>query len=143
MDVTVQDRQTMLDIAVQCLGGIESVFALAVRNKRSITDTLIDGERLVWEPSDASDLKVQKEYSVRGIIPATDIDAREYKSLLAAVATSEESRWMPLSARENPKIPINKIDQIIADLESGKEVIPASKQPLTKIFDNPFDIVFA
>ena len=144
MDVIVKDRQTLLDVAVQCLGGVESVFALAVRNNKSITETLIDGERLVWEPSDVCDLKVQKEYSAKGILPATDIDIKEYEALLDATSIRTELRRVPMVAQDvKPKIPVNKIDQIIADLESGKEVIPESKQPLTRIFDNPFDIVFA
>lgn len=144
MDVIVKDRQTLLDVAVQCLGGVESVFALAVRNNKSITETLIDGERLVWEPSDVCDLKVQNEYSAKGILPATDIDIKEYEALLDATSIRTELRRVPMVAQDvKPKIPVNKIDQIIADLENGKEVIPESKQPLTRIFDNPFDIVFA
>lgn len=47
MEVIVQHKQTLLDIAMQTTGTAESVFELADRNGISITDALIVGEPIV------------------------------------------------------------------------------------------------
>ena len=51
MEVTVRDRQSLFDISVQILGGIEGVFALAECNGLGITDRLRDGQVLTWDVS--------------------------------------------------------------------------------------------
>lgn len=77
MEVTVKDRQSLFDISVQCLGGIEGVFSLAERNGLGITDRLSDGQVLTWEVADTVNAKVQQEYALRGIVPATDMEVSE------------------------------------------------------------------
>lgn len=141
MEVTVRDRQSLFDISVQILGGIEGAFALAERNGLGITDRLRDGQVLAWDVSDTVNDKVRQEYALRGLVPATDIDVREWNTLLATACeppTTEQQQGKP-----SDDVPVDKIDQIIADLESGKEIVSGSGQALTRLFDNPFDIVFA
>ena len=141
MEVTVRDRQSLFDISVQILGGIEGVFALAECNGLGITDRLRDGQVLTWDVSYTVNDKVRQEYALRGLVPATDIDVREWNTLLATACelpATEQQQGKP-----SDDVPVDKIDQIIDDLESGKEIVSGSGQALTRLFDNPFDIVFA
>lgn len=84
MQITVKDRQSLADIAVQYLGGVEGIFALAERNGISITAKLKDGQTLDWELADTVDATVQKTYAAQGIEPATDIPQQEMEALLTA-----------------------------------------------------------
>ena len=84
MQITVKDRQSLADIAVEYLGGVEGIFALAERNGLSITARLTDGQTLEWELADTVDAQVQRIYAAQGIEPATDISAKETNALLAA-----------------------------------------------------------
>lgn len=84
MQITVKDRQSLADIAVQYLGGVEGIFALAERNGISITAKLEDGQTLDWELADTVDATVQKTYAAQGIEPATDIPQKEMEALLTA-----------------------------------------------------------
>lgn len=84
MQITVKDRQSLADIAVQYLGGVEGIFALAERNSISITAKLKDGQTLDWELADTVDATVQKTYAAQGIEPATDIPQKEMEALLTA-----------------------------------------------------------
>ena len=84
MQITVKDRQSLADIAVQYLGGVEGIFALAERNGISITAKLEDGQTLDWELADTVDATVQKTYAAQGIEPATNIPQKEMEALLTA-----------------------------------------------------------
>lgn len=139
MEVTVKDRQTVFDISVQCLGGVTGVFALAERNGISITARLKDGMILAWDHSDVVDATVCRTYSERGIMPATDIEVKEMQALLGVVSSGGGSDVTDPA----DTVVVDKIDQIIADLAAGKEVVSESDLSLTRIFDNPFDVVFA
>ncbi len=86
MQITVKDRQSLADIAVKYLGGVEGIFALAERNGISITARLEDGQTLDWELADTVDAQVQKTYAAQGIEPATDISGKEANVLLQATA---------------------------------------------------------
>ncbi len=141
MEVTVKDRQTLFDISVQCLGGIEGVFALAERNNLSITALLKDSRILMWENEDTVNVGVQKTYAERGLFPATDMEQSEYDALLVATAPPKaETAFKPT---DETLVYTDKIDEILADIQAGKDVVPESSLSLTRIFDNPFDIVFA
>ena len=48
MQVIVKDRQSLIDIAVQVLGGATGIFAVAERNNICITDRLREGPGLGW-----------------------------------------------------------------------------------------------
>ena len=84
MQITVKDRQSLADIAVQYLGGVEGIFALAERNGISVTAKLEDGQTLDWELADTVDATVQRIYAAQGIEPATDIPQKEMEALLTA-----------------------------------------------------------
>lgn len=84
MQITVKDRQSLADIAVQYLGGVEGIFALAERNGISITARLQDGQTLDWELADTVDATVQRLYATQGVEPATDISQKDMTTLLTA-----------------------------------------------------------
>lgn len=86
MKITVKDRQTLLDVAVQHLGSAEAVFALCERNGIDITDRLYDGDTLEWELEDVASQKVRDIYLLEAIEPATEITGREENELLTATA---------------------------------------------------------
>lgn len=82
MKVTVKDRQSLLDVAIQVLGSAEGVFALAERNGISITDRLTDGQVLEYDLGDIEDTRTAELVAARGICPATEIPASDEKALL-------------------------------------------------------------
>ena len=147
MEITVKDRQSLFDIAVQCLGGIEGVFAFAGHNDISITDRLTDGTVLLWEHTDVVNTNVQKTYALRGLSPATEIEATELNELLYAT----EDATIYIDKRPRPPfgelwgnaIEVEKAQQILTALQNGEGYEPTSDLSLTHKFDNPFDIVFA
>lgn len=101
MQITVKDRQSLADIAVQYLGGVEGIFALAERNGISITARLTDGQKLDWELTDTVDATVQRIYEAHGIEPATDISAAEANTLLAATKRYFNGCIMPPPPRRD------------------------------------------
>lgn len=146
MELTVKDRQSLWDIAVQYLGGVEGVFLLAGRNGIGVTDRLEDGLRLEWENNDVVAPSIQSAYSVRGIVPATDIDERDYQELLAATSTKAavaEPAKEQAGGQAGDTVVIDKITEVIKDLQEGKPVTGESGQALTRIFEDAFDTVFA
>lgn len=147
MELTVKDRQSLPDIAVQCLGGFEGVFALAERNDISITARLADGTVLQWEHADTVDANVQNVYALRGLSPATDIESKEMQALLNATADYTLSVMLPQTQWADvwgeDTVETEKVQEILAALQSGEGYEPKNELSLTRIFDNPFDIVFA
>lgn len=101
MQITVKDRQSLADIAVQYLGGVEGIFALAERNGISITARLADGQTLDWELADTVDAQVQKTYAAQGIEPATDISTQETAALLQATAKYRNGCIIPRPPRRD------------------------------------------
>lgn len=69
-NLRVYERQSMLDVAVQHLGGVESVFDLALSNGLSITDDLNPNDSLIGCESVAS-LDIVEYFSNRGVVPFT------------------------------------------------------------------------
>lgn len=123
MQITVNDRQTLLDIAVIALGSAAGVFALAQRNGLPVTATLADGQTLNYELEDVVSPAVRSAYALRHICPATDIDPGEYKELLYATGTRRPvvSR-PPLVNLEADELNINKVDEVLGLLAHGKPV---------------------
>ncbi len=78
MKITVKDRQTMLDIALQQTGSLENAFDLSAKNGISLTDELKDGQ--ILNAVNIDNEKVVRRYQVKSIIPATAID-NETKSV--------------------------------------------------------------
>lgn len=78
MKATVKERQTLLDIALQTGGHIETMFALAEANGMSITDRLEDGRVLtVPEPVERGDTRTVELYKAHKVEPATEVSAEE------------------------------------------------------------------
>lgn len=144
MELTAKDRQSLWDISVQYLGGVEGVFLLAARNGIGVTARLEDGQRLEWEVDDIVSPSIQSACSVRGITPATDIDERDYQELLAATSTkaATAAAVAPEIATDDAVV-VDKIKEVIKDLQGGKPVTTEGGQALTRIFEDEFDTVFA
>ena len=78
MKTTAKERQSMLDMALQCGGHVETALALAVANELSVTDRLEDGQELtVPEPVDVGNARVVRLYRAHGLDPATEVSAED------------------------------------------------------------------
>lgn len=142
MQFIVSDRQTLIDAAIIALGSVAGVFALAKRNDISVTASLTDGLPLSYELEDIVAPAVRSAYAVQRISPATDIPRAQYLELLYQTGTRRPpviNKFDPLT----PDIVVDKIDEVIADLEAGRPLKIQSKQELTRIFQGPFDEVFS
>ncbi len=142
MITIVKDRQSLLDMAIQCLGSVEAVFVLAASNGLGITDYLSDGQELSWEVADVVNTTVQGVYSTSAIYPTTDITASELQELLSATSISSTSSTGSTDDVEDAVI-VDKVDEVLADLAAGNEVTSTSGQSLTRIFEDYFDNTFA
>ena len=144
MQITVNDRQTLLDIALIALGSAAGVFALAQRNGLPVTATLADGQTITYELEDVVSPSVRAAYALCHISPATDIDPAEYRELLYATGTRRPvvSR-PPLVNLEADELNINKVDEVLGLLAHGKPVHVQSQQQFTRIFSDPFSEVFS
>lgn len=142
MQFIVSDRQTLLDAAVIALGSVAGVFALAQRNNISITATLADGLPLSYELEDVVAPAVRSAYAVQNISPATDIPRADYLELLYQTGTKRPKIMRP-RLPDDSAIVVDKIDEVIADLEAGRPLNIQSKNELTRIFQDPFDEVFS
>lgn len=138
MQITVNDRQTLLDIAVIVLGSAAGVFALAQRNGLPVTATLADGQTLTYELEDVVSPAVRSAYALRRISPATDIDAAEYRELLYQTGTKR-----PWIAPAGDALVVDKLDEVLDLLDRKQPVKVQSKQQLTRIFSDPFSEVFS
>lgn len=69
-NLKVYERQSVLDVAVQHSGSIESIFDLASLNGLSVTDDLVPNDSL-QRSEVTTDADVVFYYSTKGIIPST------------------------------------------------------------------------
>lgn len=143
MQITVNDRQTLLDIAVIALGSAAGVFALAQRNGLPVTASLADGQTLNYELEDVVSPAVRSAYALRHICPATDIDPGEYKELLYQTGTKRPSITRPWIDRADDALVLDKVDEVLDLLDRKEPVKVESKQQLTRIFSDPFSEVFS
>lgn len=143
MQITVNDRQTLLDIAVIALGSAAGVFALAQRNGLPVTATLADGQTLTYELEDVVSPAVRSAYALRHISPATDIDPGEYKELLYQTDTKRPTILRPWIDRADDALVVDKLDEVLDLLDRRQPVKVESKQQLTRIFSDPFSEVFS
>lgn len=143
MQITVNDRQTLLDIAVIALGSAAGVFALAQRNGLPVTATLADGQTLTYELEDVVSPAVRSAYDLRHISPATDIDPGEYKELLYQTGTKRPPLPRPWIDRADDALVVDKLDEVLDLLDRKQPVKVESKQQLTRIFSDPFSEVFS
>ena len=143
MQITVNDRQTLLDIAVIALGSAAGVFALAQRNGFPVTASLADGQTLNYELEDVVSPAVRSAYALRHICPATDIDPGEYKELLYQTGTKRPSITRPWIDRSDDALVLDKVDEVLDLLDRKEPVKVESKQQFTRIFSDPFSEVFS
>lgn len=81
MRVVVKDRQTVLDVAVQYGGSVETAMEIAAANGVSITERLDDGQELsVPEPLSNGDARTVALYGAHGVEPATEASAEDMAS---------------------------------------------------------------
>ena len=73
MKVKVLPLQSLLDIAVQHTGAVESVFAIAVANGLSLTDDLPAGTEIKLPDSVNKDSDVLNYYTAKRLQPATAV----------------------------------------------------------------------
>lgn len=69
---TVNDRQTVFDLALQYFGSAEACFLVAEKLGISITDTPTIGTAFEYEATDIIDQRVVDYYNTNEIIPATE-----------------------------------------------------------------------
>ncbi len=72
MEVTVKDRQTMLDVQIIACGSLEGVIDSCALNDIAVTDDLTDEQTL--QVADITQASVAKTYANRGFSPATAIE---------------------------------------------------------------------
>ena len=68
--ITVLHNQSLLDLALQHTGGIESIFELAVLNGKSVTDDMTAGASLLVEEA-TTNKDILAYYTAKNIQPAT------------------------------------------------------------------------
>lgn len=71
MIVTVLHNQSLLDLALQHTGSIESVFELAGANTLNITDDVVAGKTLVLPAEAFSNKDILGYYTAKNLQPAT------------------------------------------------------------------------
>lgn len=142
MQIIVNDRQTLLDIAVIALGSAAGVFALAQRNGLPVTATLTDGQTIAYELEDVVSPAVRSAYALQHISPATDIDPAEYKELLYQTGTRRPA-VKPSIDLSGDLLVVDKIDEVLDLLDKKQPVKVESKQEFTRIFSDPFSEVFS
>lgn len=67
----ILSRQSLLDVAMQCLGSADAALTLAERNGLSVSDEVEAGTEL--DLPDVADREMATYYAVNGHIPATGI----------------------------------------------------------------------
>jgi len=79
--VKICPKQSLLDIAIQERGTLESTVELALLNDISITDALIPGNNLSTAV-EAYDIEIATFYKRKQLTPATALDAIDYMLIL-------------------------------------------------------------
>ncbi|OJJ18038.1 hypothetical protein BKI52_29750 [marine bacterium AO1-C] len=72
INIKVQDRQTLLDVAVQYLGDATGAIYLAQLNNISITENLEAGQILKIDTDQVIDSKVVSYLREKDVVPITD-----------------------------------------------------------------------
>lgn len=144
MEVTVKDRQTLADIAIQVLGSFEGIFNLAVRNELSITVKLSDGDTLQWDTEDIVNTTVREKYDALGLTPATDINDADYNELITATDEPAEEE-STLTFTDQDEYVLSAFDKLVNSLLTSDETITSTTTAisLTRIFEDAFDSTFA
>lgn len=80
--ITVTSQQSTLDLALQHCGSLEAAFDLALLNNVSITDDLLDGQKLDIPAALSKD--VTNYYAVHDIRPATAITTEAINEIIGS-----------------------------------------------------------
>ena len=72
INIKVEDRQTLLDIAIQYLGDSTGAISLAKLNNISITEILMPGRVLIVDTDQMINAKVVNYLLQKDIIPITE-----------------------------------------------------------------------
>jgi len=71
MKTKVQDRQSIVDVAIQTSGDVSAALDVAIANDKNITDDLEGGDEL--DTVAVSDKNIVSRYAEKNIVPATAI----------------------------------------------------------------------
>ena len=172
MNVTVKDRQSLFDVAIQVLGSAEGVFALAERNGLSITDRLTDGQVLEYDMADIVDTRIAELVAARGISPATEIPKSDESELLKRLqpvfvittvlppltrpgtittigtmydsgVTTQQPKAMGVAAEPEENVLNDVLNEAKKAAASNEPPPNKSGQAVTSIFSNEFNDSFA
>lgn len=143
MEITVKDRQSLIDIAIIALGSAEGVFSLVKRNGLSLTDTLADGQVLEYEADDIVAPTIRETYRVRKLAPATDIGRLEFNYLMSATSPGKVTGSVVVRPHRSGQMLIDPLEDALADIMAGRPPKENAQIHLTRIFQNPFDDTFA
>lgn len=75
-NIKVHNRQSILDVAIQNMGSVESCFEMALQNEFSLTEDLTAGKEILAAPSVNN---ITTSYIDEKIVPATGITNIEIK----------------------------------------------------------------
>lgn len=100
MIASVKDGQSLLDVALMVTGAAEGVWALALRNGRSVTGALECGDAIAWESEDVEDRRVAIRYRTEGICPATEVSEGDLADLLREAIVKTEPTYLTIVADE-------------------------------------------
>lgn len=141
MQITVKDRQSLLDISLIALGSISGIFALALRNAISVTTPLADGFAIRYEIEDVLSPSVRSAYELCGIEPATEMDPAEYMELLYLTGTPRPVDKRSSTSSREPVT--DMLDKVIDALDRGDAITPQSPARFTRVFQNQFSEIFS
>jgi hypothetical protein len=88
METTVQNNQSLLDIALITHGSADAAFDIALENGLSVTDELPSGTVLEFPMPEKS--KIAEYYAINDIKPATGLDAQTITDLKEGTRFFEE-----------------------------------------------------
>ena len=161
MKVTVKDRQSLFDVAIQVLGSAEGVFALSERNGLSITDRLTDGQELEYDLGDIVDSRTAELVAARGICPATEIPSTDAPNILPppplmrpgiittigtmydSGVTTQQPKAMGVAAEPEENVLNDVLNEAKKAAASNEPPPNKSGQAVTSIFSNEFNDSFA
>ena len=79
MEITVLHNQSLLDLALQHTGTIESVFELAGANALNITDDVVAGKTLILPAEAFTNKDILAYYTAKNLQPATAFSKEDEK----------------------------------------------------------------
>lgn len=81
MQYIVQNRQSLLDVAIQECGSLEAAFSLSRRNDIALSDDLAAGQAIEISGDDITNKNIVMRLSTQGAKPATAISEKDKKTV--------------------------------------------------------------